>query len=871
MKLVIVESPAKARKIGPWLGSGTRVLASRGHVRDLPSAEGAVDPARGFAMQWREDPDKRADLDRIAKAAKSASEIVLATDPDREGEAISWHLLETIRARRALARTPVRRVTFNAITRNAVLEAMQRPRDIDQALVDAYFARRALDYLVGFTLSPVLWQRLPKLAASAGRVQSVALRLVCEREWEIAAFRAEEYWQVVATMHPGPGEGDASQAFEARLTELDGKRLPKLALGSKDKAQAALATVREGRYTVSASEAKPVIRRPPPPFTTATLQKDASRKLRLDAKACMREAQALYEAGRITYMRTDSVTMDAEGVREARSLIATQYGQDWLHPRPRRWNAAARNAQEAHEAIRPTTFAALPQASPESASERLYALIWQRAVASEMADARFERTTIDLVADHGRALLHASGDVMTFAGFTQLYTEGRDPAPDGAAGRPASGAEKSPARLPRLSVGDPAALADARAEQHFTRPPPRYTEASLVSALEKLGIGRPSTYAMIMETLRKRDYVRIEAKYLRPQAAGHLVTALLKEQFARYVDYDFTRELEDDLDRVARGGLEWHQLMRRFWTAFEQTVARSHEASAPELHARMTGVLAPWIDGAIGDDADADTTAAAGDEASPDTRRCPKCGIGELKLSIATGAAWVACSRKASDECDYVRPLLDTRGGDGAKGARGRRPERGTSGAQRRRGARGAGAAPASAADGAAAAATSGSAHAPARLLGTAPRGGKNVYLREGPYGWYVQRGEHADKPKRVSLPSGWRHEDLDLARALKLLALPRKVGDHPEGGKVQASIGPHGPYVVHDRHYADLDSVDDVFTVKIANALERLASRAPRGRRGSNDVAGAPVRRKASGTKRRRKKSVRRRPSLTPPRGGCE
>ncbi|MEL7541460.1 MAG: type I DNA topoisomerase, partial [Pseudomonadota bacterium] len=560
MNVVVVESPAKAKTINKYLGNEYKVLASYGHIRDLPSKDGSVDPDNDFEMVWQADSKSQARIREIAEAVKAGGKLILATDPDREGEAISWHLLDALKKRRAIKKdTPIERVVFNAITKSAVTSAMENPREIDQELVDAYLARRALDYLVGFNLSPVLWRKLPG-SRSAGRVQSVALRIVVDRELEIEKFKPEEYWTIAANLRAPDGTD-----FEARLHALNGKSLKKFDLPDAAAAQSALDAVKIGGYSVESVEAKPVKRNPPPPFITSTLQQDASRKLGFSAKRTMQAAQKLYEEGRITYMRTDGVNMAEEAYHAARDHVKENYGAQYLPEKPRRFSSKQKNAQEAHEAIRPTVFGLRPDDYKQSDRDlwKLYALIWRRAVASQMEPAQFERTTIDLLNKDKSATLRATGQVLVFDGFIKLYTEGRDETDKD---------EDAEARLPKVSEGQHADLLEAKSEQHFTNPPPRNTEASLVKKLEELGIGRPSTYASTMSTLVDRDYVRIEKKQLVPEDKGILVTSFLENYFQRYVEYDYTANLEEKLDVISDGKLDWKAFLREFWTQFTANI-----------------------------------------------------------------------------------------------------------------------------------------------------------------------------------------------------------------------------------------------------------------------------------------------------------
>jgi len=628
MKLVVVESPAKAKTIEKYLGSGHRVLASFGHVRDLPPKDGSVEPDEGFNMHWQVSPDRSKQLRAITEEAKKADTLILATDPDREGEAISWHVQEVLRQKKALP-ADVQRVTFNAITNSAVTEAMKRPRGLDEDLIDAYKARRALDYLVGFTLSPILWRKLPG-AKSAGRVQSVALRLIVDREREIEVFRPQEYWQVGATF-----EADG-QRFTARLVQLDGNKIERLTIGNRGDADRAKAVVEAGHFTVSSVETKPFAKNPPPPFTTSTLQQEAARKLGFAASHTMRVAQALYEQGLITYMRTDGVDMAPEAVSAARRAIQNRYSAGYVPDRPRQYTSKIKNAQEAHEAIRPTDFDQPRGASGDHA--RLYELVYNRALASQMASARLERTTVELVDGAGRAVLRASGQVVLFPGFMALYDEGRDDPQD-----------EEGARMPALHDGDAPAKVGVEATQHFTQPPPRYSEASLVKRLEELGIGRPSTYAATLQTLKDREYVRIEKGRFVPEESGRLVTAFLERFFERYVSYDYTAELEEELDDVSGGRLDWHKLLDDFWRDFKPKAGEVMDQKPSEITQAIDEFLEPWLYPPRAD--------------GSDPRVCPQCGNGRLSLRGGKFGAFVACSNYP--DCKYTQKF--GQGGEQAK------------------------------------------------------------------------------------------------------------------------------------------------------------------------------------------------------------
>jgi len=767
MNVLIVESPGKVKAINKYLGPGYRVLASFGHIRDLPPKDGSVKPDEDFAMLWEVDDRAQKRVKEIADAVKKADKLILATDPDREGEAISWHVLEVLKQKHALGHARVERVVFNAVTRAAVLDAIAHPREINAELVDAYLARRALDYLVGFTLSPVLWRKLPG-ARSAGRVQSVALRLVCERESEIEAFRPQEYWTIDADLLASAGP------FTARLTHLDGKKLDKYGLPNEADARRAVAAIDARRFAVAEVETKPVKRHPSPPFITSTLQQEAARKLGFAAKRTMQIAQQLYEGaevdgdtvGLITYMRTDGVQMAGEAVGEARRVIGERYGARYVPSVPRAYTSRAKNAQEAHEAIRPTSFARLPEKiakNLDADQAKLYELIWKRAVASQMESAEQERTTIDVLSDDQKITLRATGTVTLFDGFLTLYQEGKDDETD-----------EDGAKLPKLARGDALAVEKVTPAQHFTEPPPRYSEASLVRRLEELGIGRPSTYASILSVLRDRAYVRMDRNRFVPEDKGRIVTSFLKSFFGRYVEYDFTADLEEKLDEVSAGELDWKQLLRDFWKDFSAAIGETKELRVSDVITELNETLGAHI-------------FPPGPDGS-DPRKCPSCEAGTLSLKLGRFGSFVGCSNYP--ECRYTRQLGQTNG-DAADGQ--------------------------------------------PRVLGEDPETGEPVTLRSGRFGPYVQLGEGA-KPQRAGIPKGMGASDIDFEYALRLLSLPREVGKHPEtGNPITANFGRYGPYVAHDGQYASLDSAEEVFDVGLNRAVVLLAekkakSRGPRG-----------------------------------------
>ncbi|KUF08783.1 type I DNA topoisomerase [Pseudoponticoccus marisrubri] len=797
MPVVVVESPAKAKTINKYLGSDYTVLASYGHVRDLPPKDGSVDPEHDFAMKWEVASDSRKHVAAIAEALKSDDNLILATDPDREGEAISWHLKEALTKRRSIKKsTEVRRVTFNAITKAAVTEAMQNPRDIDAPLVEAYLARRALDYLVGFNLSPVLWRKLPG-ARSAGRVQSVCLRLIVEREMEIEAFKPQEYWQVKAQLTTPKGA-----SFEARLTVLDGRKLEKFDLPSAKDATRAVTEVARRELTVTSVEAKPGTRNPSAPFMTSTLQQEASRKFGMGARQTMNAAQRLYEAGHITYMRTDGIDMAPEAVMAARDAIKDRYGADYVPDSPRMYKNKAKNAQEAHECIRPTDMTKdAPSLKLKDEDQRkLYDLIWKRTLACQMAAARLERTTVEIGSQDGKVGLRATGQVIQFDGFLKVYEEGRD--------EPVEDDDK---RLPPIATGDRAGFksgalqgafdkaadregdvldageglqshdaavlsADGAvlATQSFTQPPPRYTEATLVKRMEELGIGRPSTYASIVTTIQDREYVRKEQNRLIPEDKGRIVTIFLLNFFKRYVEYDFTAALENELDQVSAGEEDYKELLSKFWSDFSAAIAETSDLRIAEVLDVLDDALAPQL--------------YPPREDGTDPRICPKCGQGQLHLKTSRTGGFVGCGNYP--ECTYTRPIA----GEGADGEE--------------------------------------------RLLGE--DAGDEIWLKAGRFGPYVQRGEPTPenkKPPRASLPKargqylpGWSPDDMTLEKALTLLTLPRIVGLHPDGGEVKSNLGRFGPYIMHQLPdeekpvYVNLKEFQEVFEIGMNRAVELLA-----------------------------------------------
>ncbi|WP_289296391.1 type I DNA topoisomerase [uncultured Reyranella sp.] len=783
MDVLVVESPAKAKTIGKYLGPGYTVLASYGHVRDLPPKDGSVRPDEDFAMDWEVDAQSQKRIDAIAQAVSKGGKLYLATDPDREGEAISWHVLDILQRKKALKDVDVKRVTFNAITKQSVLDAVAHPRDLDQPLIDAYLARRALDYLVGFTLSPVLWRKLPG-SRSAGRVQSVALRLICERESEIEVFKSREYWTVDAYF------GTAKkQVLKARLTHLDGRKLDKFDLDTKERAEQAKREIERRAFAVSSIDRRQVRRNPPPPFITSTLQQEASRKLGLGAATAMRIAQRLYEGvdiggetvGLITYMRTDGVQLAPEAIGQTRRLIETKYGASYVPASPRIYSSKAKNAQEAHEAIRPTDLFRTPQdvaAYLDRDQLGLYELIWKRTVASQMESAVLDQVTVDIASGDKTVQLRATGSVVKFSGFLALYDEGQDDKNED---------DESGTILPDVAENEAMERREVVPEQHFTEPPPRYSEASLVKKLEELGIGRPSTYASIIEVLQRRNYVRLDRKRFIPEDRGRIVTAFLQTYFPRYVEYGFTAHLEEELDDISSGKIDWHEVLREFWKAFSAAVGETKDLRVSEVLDKLDEELGPHF-------------FPANDNGGKNPRDCPSCANGRLGLKLGKFGAFIGCSNYP--ECRFTRKLgivdaeADAASGENLDGP---------------------------------------------KILGIDPVTGKQVTLRKGPYGLYVQLGEPEgkEKPKRQSLLRDMTPSDLTLEKALALLSLPRELGPHPEDGEViLAGVGRFGPYVKHGPKYKSIPSDESVLEIGMNRAVALLAeAKNPRGRAAAKPI----------------------------------
>lgn len=834
--LVIVESPAKAKTIEKYLGSGFKVLASYGHVRDLVNKDGSVLPDEDFAMKWQLGDRAGKNVSEIKKAVKNADAVYLATDPDREGEAISWHVLEILKESNALSSKQVHRVTFNEITKTAVKEAFDHARDLDMPLIEAYLARRALDYLVGFNLSPVLWRKLPG-SRSAGRVQSVALRIICERETEIELFKPQEYWSIETRLHTPEGN-----PFTARLTHLSGNKLGKLDIGSEEEAKHAVERIQQKSLKITNIDKKQVKRQPYAPFITSTLQMEASRKLGMSAQNTMRNAQALYEAGLITYMRTDGTTLSQDAVDQARGLIKKDFGDKYLPDAPRLYKSKAKNAQEAHEAIRPTDLSVHPRSSGAPKDEfhrKLYELIWKRTMASQMENALLDQMAVDISDGTDDVVLRANGSVVAFDGFLTLYQESTDEDDD----KPADDKNR---RLPPMNQGDATKIVDTSPNQHFTQPPPRYTEASLVKKMEELGIGRPSTYASILQVLRDRNYVILDKKRFIPEDRGRVVTTFLEKFFTRYVDYDFTANMEEELDAIAGGHVHWQEALRLFWTEFKKAVDETKELTITDVINHLDDELGPHF--------------FAPSEDNPEPRKCKACNDGRLGLKLGKFGAFIGCSNYP--ECKFTKPLelADSENAekDGDEAGLANEP----------------------------------------KILGEEPGTGRTVSLRRGPYGPYVQidappetaeeekkrmdaydldienwkeakkaakkAGEknppkpkkpQAPKPKRQGLPKGLAVSEVTLEKALSLLALPREIGTHPETGKkIEAGIGRFGPFVKHDNKFASIPKDEDVMSIGMNRAVDLIAQKAAKdAEKAANGGKKKPAAKKKAPTKKKK------------------
>ncbi len=738
--LLIVESPSKAKTLKKYLGRGFEIVASYGHVRDLEAKEGAVDPSDDFHMRYALVEKNKKHVDVITKAVGKANNIYLATDPDREGEAIAWHLAELLKEKKLLKNKKLHRVVFYEITESAVKEAVANPRGISMPLVNAQQARRALDHLVGFNLSPLLWKKIgPSL--SAGRVQSPALRLIVERELEIEKFKSREYWSLHLDSHKG------KQKFSARLVQYRGEKIEQFSIVSEDEHHKVVADIEKsakGSAKVVRVERKPKSRQPAPPFTTSTLQQEAVRKLGMTTRGAMSTAQQLYEGvdigggtvGLITYMRTDSLALANEALIDIRSYIKKKFEPDYLPRAANEYRNKSKNAQEAHEAIRPTSIDRSPDSIRKfltSDQAALYEMIWKRTLSCQMTPAKYDTTSVDLAAGRADTLFRATGQILVFPGFMAVYLEDADDVE-----------QEQEARLPQLEEKESVPVDRVFGEQHFTQPPPRYTEASLVKTLEEFGIGRPSTYANIISTLQDRGYALLEKKRFMPTDIGRVVNGFLTAHFNHYVDYGFTARLEEELDEISNGEREWIPVLKEFWKAFARTL-KSKEKVA---------------------------------RGSPMEEACPKC-TKQLFLQNSRRGLFVGCS--GYPDCDYTRPWGDQPAGP--------------------------------------------------TVLGKDPASAMDILLLKGPYGFYVQLGptpeDKTQKPKRAAWPKNIPVASADLETALKMLALPRQLGDHPESGKpVETNIGRFGPYVKHDGMFKSIPKAESVHDITLTRAVELLAEK---------------------------------------------
>ena len=760
MKLVIVESPAKAQTINKYLGNDYKVIASVGHIRDLPSKDGAVKPDENFRMSWEMNKDKDKVVKEIIGALKSADSLILATDPDREGEAISWHLKEILDHKKTTTGKPVERVVFNEITKSAVLEAMKKPRGINSELVEAYLARRALDHLIGFSISPILWRKLPG-SRSAGRVQSVALKLICEREIEIEKFNIEEYWSISSTFSTVKDE-----KFSSRLTVLNSQKLAKMDIKNEKEADLALQDVKKSKFNISKIELKRVKRNPLPPFTTSTLQQEASNKLGFSASRTMRVAQKLYEginigsetSGLITYMRTDGVQLSSQAIEELRNEITSRHGENYIPPKPRVYKSKAANAQEAHEAIRPTLISRDPESISEfldSDQNKLYELIWKRTISSQMQSAELDETAADITNQDQSIIFRANGSQVIFPGF-YIYRDREDDR-----------------LLPKLIENEKVDLIDVKSEQHFTQPPPRYTDASLIKKMEELGIGRPSTYASILQVLVNRNYVEKEKGRHIPQERGRILTAFLNNFFGKYIEYDFTADLEKQLDKVSDGKLNYKNLLKEFWDSFKPHLNKMTELERDKILEALEKELAELF--FPSDDIKNGTP----------NRKCPTCSNGNLGLELGKYGAFIGCSNYP--ECKFTKQIASNQDQNENNDNENFIPGN----------------------DG---------------VLGIDPATGLNVFIKKGPYGIYLQLGDEK-KPKRTSIPKQVSAKDINLEKALAFLSLPRLIGQHPESGQdISAGIGRYGPYLKYDINFISLPADETVINLGLNHAVVLIA-----------------------------------------------
>ncbi len=766
MYLLIVESPAKAKTINKYLGKDYKVLASFGHIRDLPSKKDAVLPDQDFKLTYLVDSKSKKHFDLIAKEVKSAKKLILATDPDREGETISWHLFDELKNRKKLPKDIiVERVVFNEITKKAILNAIKNPREIDQNLVDAGTTRRVLDYLVGFTLSPILWRKLPG-SKSAGRVQSVALKLICQRELDIEEFNSQEYWDIKAIFN-----NDKKENINANLVAVKGEKLEKLSIKNEKEATKLEQEIKKLDYAVNSIKSRLVKRKPYPPFITSTLQQDASNKLGFTAKRTMSVAQRLYEGielegqttGLITYMRTDGVTISQEAISSIRDWVKDKYGDKYIPAKPNFYVSKVKNAQEAHEAIRPTHINLAPDDIKQSLSEeqyKLYKLIWQRTVASQMSEQETEQTSVEIISSDQNYLFKAVGTVLKFKGWTEIY----------------GSTKKEDNLLPNLTEQKALDLHNLEAKQHFTEPPPRYNEASLVKKMEELGIGRPSTYANIISIIQEREYVRLEQKRFFPEERGMIVTSFLMSFFEKYFEYDFTAKLEEGLDHIASGEVEWKKFMQDFWQGFDKVSKKILDVEIPTIIEAITKKLEFHY---------------FKNEKGEIDRSCSSCKKGKLQVKFGKFGAFIACDNYP--DCEFTRQTDSTE-------------------------------------------TSNDEAITEDKVLGKLANG-EEVILKKGPYGFYLETKEN-DKVKRSSVPKFVSIEELDWELAQKIIALPKNIGNHPENNQpIIVNNGKFGPYLKNEAKSASISS-DELFTITLEKAVE-LLSASKKSTKFSGDVLG--------------------------------
>jgi len=777
MNLVIVESPAKAKTINKYLGNDYNVLASFGHVRDLPSKNGSVDPENDFSFEWEVSNTSKKHIKEIYDAAESSSNIFLATDPDREGEAIAWHIIELLNKKKLTKDKSIKRVVFSEITKSAVKNGIDNPRELDHSLVDAYLARRALDYLFGFSLSPVLWRKLPG-AKSAGRVQSVALRLICEREVEIESFDPQEYWKIKANLEV------VDNNIEAILTHYNGEKVDKFSFKNEEDAKKVTESFKGQNFKFTDITKKPASRNPDAPFSTSTLQQTASSIFGFGASRTMQIAQRLFQGveidgettGLITYIRTDSTDLSKEAIHSYRDFIQNNFNSSYLPEEIRSFKSKkAKNAQEAHEGIRPTDILRKPEEMKKYLDEdgfKLYNLIWKRSLASQMSSASFERTAISISSENETIKLRANGSIQTFDGFLNIYSEFNKKSE-----MIESEDNEDDKDLPNITLNDNIKNVEPASSQHFTLPPPRYSEATLVKKLEELGIGRPSTYASIISVLKMRNYVEVEKNRFVPEDRAILITGFLKGFFSKYVDYEFTAEMEESLDEITSGTINWKEFLDKFWKNFSSNIGEVTDLRITNVLDHLNESLKNHI-----------FVEAEGKDI---TRECPTCS-GQLSLKVSRFGAFVGCSKYP--ECKFTRPISPKKMKEVVED----------------------------------------------KVLGIDEETKKEIKLLSGRFGPYIQLGDNdtKDKPKRSSIPKGIPAAEIDLAKANYLLSLPREIGLHPESGEmITINYGRYGGYLSCAEKNASLEDISEFFEIGINRAVSLLANAKPGRLKSSSEI----------------------------------